>query len=842
MDCNKDDAIKAKQVAEKKFVEMDIATAVRFALRAHSLYPSLDGLPQFIATLNVYLSAEKRIDGCIDWYRILGVDPLADEETIRKHYRKLALILHPDKNKSIGADGAFKIVSEAWSCLSDKAKRAVFDHKRNIRGMPMKSNEIRSPVPIVRNGFHNLFPNNNLNRWQWRSDNEVPSAPASHPVKPTFWTMCNSCKVHFEYLRSYLNHNLICPNCRISFLAVENPSPPFNGNPPSSPWTFNMQQQASSAYNHFKKSFNVEKTEFSARGSMDSAGYGSMESMHKSFHSGTSCKVRATESTQASASSAAKAFSFFKSSSPKMKVGHKDGISAAMKEEFSPREDHIPNKGDAGLASTSFNNSTCSAHKGDRRKKKMRISGHKMQGNIKNFLRQIEIDNAGIIKESSGSQKYSFEGRRPITGKFRPPNNTRELSQVELRQMLMGKARNEICKKLNEWKADASSTILQRMANSNKNLVEEKEGKSVVLNGMESSKDLNTACSKDELQTTYTLPSNSSESPDTKDSESFSMSVPDPDFYDFDKDRAEKSFGSNQVWAVYDDDDGMPRYYAMVHKVLSLKPFKMRISWLNSKSNIELAPLNWIGCGFPKTSGDFWIGKHEDYGSLNSFSHKVKQIKGKRGAIRIFPSKGDVWALYRNWSPDWNELTPDDVIHKYDMVEVLEDYNEDKGAAVVPLVKVVGFKTVFKKHSNPSKIRNIPREEMFRFSHQVPSCLLTGLEGQNAPAGCWELDPAATPLELLQVANEAEIELEEAVESAEQAKDRHAIEAIKCAKASNLENNVETTMRGLEVQDNVKVEDLMMHNGNKTTVPKMIVYSRKRFRGKLPIGAELSAH
>lgn len=841
MDCNKDDAFKAKQIAEKKFAEMDIAAAIKFALRARNLYPSLDGLPQFIATLNVYLSAEKRIDGCIDWYRVLGVDPLADEETIRKHYRKLALILHPDKNKSIGADGAFKIVSEAWSLLSDKTKRASFDQKRNIRGFSMQSTEMRSSVPIVRNGFHNLSPNNNLNRWHWRSDDEVLSAPAPHPVKPTFWTICNSCKVHFEYLRTYLNHNLICPNCSISFLAVENPSPPFNVNPSSSPWTFNMQQQASSAYNHFKKSFNVEKTELSARG-MDSAGYSNIESLHKSFQSGTSCKLRATKNMQASASSAAKAFNFFKPASPKMNIGHKDALSAAMKEESSLREDHTPNKMDTGTASTSFNDSACSVHKGDRPKKRRRITGHKMQGNIRDFLKQTEIENAGIIKESSGSQKSSFEGRRTITGKYRSAN-TRELSQLELRQMLMGKAKNEIHKKLNEWKADASSTILQRMMTSNKDLVEEKEGKSVVPNGMKSRKNLDTACSKDDLQTKHPLPPSSGEDPESKDSEPFSMSVPDPDFHDFDKDRSEKSFGSNQVWAVYDDDDGMPRYYAMVHQVISLKPFKMRISWLNSKSNIELAPLNWIGCGFPKTSGDFWIGKHEVNGFLNSFSHKVKQVKGKRGAIRIFPSKGDVWALYRNWSPDWNELTPDDVIHKYDMVEVLEDYNEDRGVVVVPLVKVVGFKTVFQQHSDPSKIRNIPREEMFRFSHQVPSCLLTGLEGQNAPAGCWELDPAATPLELLQVGKEIEMELEEAVQKDEQAKDRHPLEDTKTAKEANLAENVETTTKGLKVQDKVKVEEnMMMHNGNKTTVQKMIVYSRKRFRGKLPIGAELSAH
>lgn len=85
------------------------------------------------------------------------------------------------------------------------------------------------------------------------------------------------------------------------------------------------------------------------------------------------------------------------------------------------------------------------------------------------------------------------------------------------------------------------------------------------------------------------------------------------------------------------------------------------------------------------------------------------------------------------------------------MVEVLEDYREELGVTVAPLVKVAGFKTVFHQHLDPGEIRRIPKEEMFRFSHHVPSYLLTGQEGPNAPKGCRELDPAATPLELLQV-------------------------------------------------------------------------------------------
>ncbi|KAG6383237.1 hypothetical protein SASPL_157020 [Salvia splendens] len=179
----------------------------------------------------------------------------------------------------------------------------------------------------------------------------------------------------------------------------------------------------------------------------------------------------------------------------------------------------------------------------------------------------------------------------------------------------------------------------------------------------------------------------------------------------------------NEVWSAYDDDDGMPRFYALVHKVVSRKPFKLRISWLNSKTTNEFSNMDWVG------SGPTW-----EY--FNS------------------PRKGDVWALYKNWSSDWNEHTPDEVIHKYDMVAVLDDYSEEEGVRVAPLVKVVGFKTVFRPNMDPEAIKRIPKEEMYRFSHRVSNHLLTGLEAEDAPKGCLELDPAATPLELLQVITE----------------------------------------------------------------------------------------
>ncbi|PPD81190.1 hypothetical protein GOBAR_DD21874 [Gossypium barbadense] len=89
------------------------------------------------------------------------------------------------------------------------------------------------------------------------------------------------------------------------------------------------------------------------------------------------------------------------------------------------------------------------------------------------------------------------------------------------------------------------------------------------------------------------------------------------------------------------------------------------------------------------------------------------------------------------------------------MVEVLEDYNEELGVWVTPLIKLTGFKTVYQKDTNKDAIRWIPRKEMFRFSHQVPAWLLEGQSNGDLPDRCWDLDPAATPDELLHAATEA---------------------------------------------------------------------------------------
>lgn len=69
-------------------------------------------------------------------YRALELPRTATQLEIKKAYRRLALILHPDKNPSPQAADRFRDVNQAWLVLGDEKTRQIYD-KYGMQGVEM---------------------------------------------------------------------------------------------------------------------------------------------------------------------------------------------------------------------------------------------------------------------------------------------------------------------------------------------------------------------------------------------------------------------------------------------------------------------------------------------------------------------------------------------------------------------------------------------------------------------------------------------------------------------------------------------------------------------------------
>ncbi|KAE8659407.1 F-box protein SNE-like [Hibiscus syriacus] len=695
MEENKEEALKAKEIAEKRFCERDFAGAKNYALKAKSLYPGLEGMSQMVSTFEVYAASEAKCNGDIDYYSILGLKPSADREAAKKQYRKMAVLLHPDKNKSVGADGAFKLLSEAWTLLSDKIKKSDYDIKRN-KQMPCRVVQ----TPTYATGVTGLSN----------------CSSTSQGIHATFWTVCTSCKVQYEYLRKYVNKRLSCKNCRGTFIAVETGSAPVNGSFPYCAWSY-VPSNGYTSHGYDGVTY-VPTNATSVTGNVVSGyhsghGYDYVSNMpfQWSSYSGTSTGVLGHNGLSTISTD-----SIYQTNRDDRGAGLKMKSSANGKHSMKNIVTHtVPN------LFNGYNEASGSKTGGVEKKRKVIVGSEFKSGYEDKGLKSSE---AGITNGN---------GVEPDPKPFNPnePPNRRCLTPptFDAIKLLIDKARTEIQKKLEEIKLASEAAATASAVKLGTDGVQPPP-----------------VCKAPKI---YVHQSASHKTAPV------SITVPDSDFHDFDKDRSEECFKPKQIWALYDEDDGMPRLYCLIRQIVSVKPFKILITYLNSKTDNEFGSVNWLDLGFTKSCGHFRAWTSDIIDQVNIFSHLLRGEKaGRGGCVRIFPKTGDIWAVYRNWSPEWNRSTPDEVRHQYEMVEVLDDYSEELGVCVTPLVKLVGFKTVYQRNTNKDAIKWIPRKEMFRFSHQVPSWLLQG-ESSDISNHCWDLDPAATPDELLHAATEA---------------------------------------------------------------------------------------
>src|ERR1700747_1203693 len=89
-----------------------------------------------------------------DYYEVLGVPQDADQDAIRRAYRKLARQYHPDVNSDSDAEDRFKEIGEAYEVLSDPDKRERYDRLgANWRQQEQEAPDANFEEFFTRQGF-----------------------------------------------------------------------------------------------------------------------------------------------------------------------------------------------------------------------------------------------------------------------------------------------------------------------------------------------------------------------------------------------------------------------------------------------------------------------------------------------------------------------------------------------------------------------------------------------------------------------------------------------------------------------------------------------------------------
>jgi hypothetical protein len=222
------------------------------------------------------------------------------------------------------------------------------------------------------------------------------------------------------------------------------------------------------------------------------------------------------------------------------------------------------------------------------------------------------------------------------------------------------------------------------------------------------------------------------------------VSYPDPEFYDFEKERDADRFKVDQIWAVYDDYNSMPRYYAKIKEVYSPN-FMLQFTWLEFDPQND-AQKAWSSEELPAACGSFRIGKTKLTEDKNMFSHVVSWAKGrKRNSFEIYPRKGEVWAIFKRWHINWS--ANDHQLCSYDIVEVQSEFVAGTGTYVIPLVKLKGFVSLFVR-SDSKEPCLIPDGDTLKFSHSIPFHMLAEADVQGIPHSALELDPGSLPSDM----------------------------------------------------------------------------------------------
>lgn len=89
-----------------------------------------------------------------NWYAVLGITSSASDAEIKRAFRKLAHIYHPDKNSNPIYFEQFKQIKKAYEILGNATSKKLYDKSLQLEGKSAKSQPSIQSIQDVLNYFH----------------------------------------------------------------------------------------------------------------------------------------------------------------------------------------------------------------------------------------------------------------------------------------------------------------------------------------------------------------------------------------------------------------------------------------------------------------------------------------------------------------------------------------------------------------------------------------------------------------------------------------------------------------------------------------------------------------
>lgn len=165
------------------------------ALKAKRLFPNLHGLAGQLEAYRIHSAFNPKSPASTDWYALLNVQ--GDLDTIRWRFKQLRALTHPDKNSSLAAEGAFKLVYNAWEAISKDFKGSTGNAggSTNNAGGSTKNAGTSTGNAGTSNG-------NNNSGYRGEEDEEEESRSSSYSYPPPEKPKCPECKRQCTYIDS----------------------------------------------------------------------------------------------------------------------------------------------------------------------------------------------------------------------------------------------------------------------------------------------------------------------------------------------------------------------------------------------------------------------------------------------------------------------------------------------------------------------------------------------------------------------------------------------------------------------------------------------------------------